>query len=357
MEKILVINPGSTSSKISVYHDETSLFVEKIEHSPEVIAQYNKIPDQYEMRKDLILNVLKQKGVDINELTAVVARGGLLPAVQAGAYRVNQDMVDQLRYNPVHEHASNLGAIIAFGIAELLGIPAYIYDPVTVDELKPIARVTGFPEIERIGIGHNLNMRAIAIKYAKSVDKPYNKLNLIVAHLGSGLTISLHNNGRMVDIVADDEGAFAPERSGGAPIAILGKYIINQGFDIKTYMHKIKRECGFKAHFGTMDAREIEDRIAKGDERAALVYEAFSYNVAKNIASLAAVIKGQVDAILLTGGIAYSKMTTDWITERVKFIAPVIIFPGENEMESLAQGTLRVLRGEEEAHTFVRKEV
>lgn len=357
MEKILVINPGSTSTKISVYQDEECLFVEKLEHEIEVINQYKNITDQYDWRKGLILDVLQAKGFDINELTAVVARGGLLPGVTSGAYRVNQDMIDQLKFKPKSPHASNLGAVIAQAIAGPLDIPAYIYDPVSVDEVQPVARVTGFPEIERFGVGHNLNMRAIANQYAKEVNKPYQDLNLIVSHLGSGVTTSLHHNGRMIDIVTDDEGAFSPERSGGLGVTILAKFLFESDYNYKTFIQRTKRNCGFQAYFGTMDARTIEGMIADGDKKAALVYEAFAYNVAKNIASLAAVVCGKVDAILLTGGIAYSKMTTDWITERVGFIAPVHLYPGENEMEALALGALRVQNGQEDAKSYVRQDI
>ncbi|MGI5892381.1 MAG: butyrate kinase [Bacillota bacterium] len=353
MEKILVINPGSTSTKIAVYNDETSQFVTKIKHDPGVIAKYENIADQFEMRKDLILNTLKEKNINIKKINAIVSRGGLLLGAQGGATRVNQDVVNALKNKPHSHHASNLGSMIALAIADPLGIPAYIYDPVTVDELKPIARVTGFPEIQRIGIGHNLNMRAIAQLYAKSINKPYTALNLIIAHLGSGVTVSLHENGRMVDIVADDEGSFSPERSGGAPVTKLGKLVIENKFNDKQFMQKIKRNCGFQAYFGTMDVREIEDRIASGDENAALVYEAFAYNVSKSIGQLAPVVSGKIDAILLTGGIAYSQKIVNWINQRVQFIAPVVLFPGENEMEALAFGALRVMRGEEEAHIYV----
>ncbi|MGI5892383.1 MAG: butyrate kinase [Bacillota bacterium] len=356
MEKILVINPGSTSTKIAVYNDDKPLFVEGIDHDQETIAQYKNIADQYEMRKNLILDVLKKNNVDIKDLTAVVARGGLLPPVQSGAYRVNQDMVDKLKYNPQNEHASNLGAIIAYAISEPLNIPSFVYDPVTVDELEPIARITGLPEMQRKGMGHNLNMRASAIKYAKSINKPYNQLTLIVAHLGGGITLTLHKNGRMIDMISDDEGPFSPERAGGLPVFQVAKMITSGGYDYKGFMSKIKNSGGLQGYFGVKDARAIEKMIAEGNEKAALVYEALALNVAKNIAKLAPVVNGQVDAIILTGGIAYSKMMTDWITQRVQFIAPVVVLAGENEMESLSHGALRVLRGEEEAHTFVRQD-
>lgn len=354
MERLLVINPGSTSTKIAVYYDTTPLFVKSIEHDPKEVSKYDAVVDQYEMRRDLILSVLAANDVLIRSLTAVVARGGLLPPVKSGAYEVNQDMVDQLRYNPQNEHASNLGAVIAYSISEEYEIPSFVYDPVTVDELEPIARITGLPEMERKGMGHNLNMRAAAMKYSKNVNRPYSELTLIVAHLGGGITLTLHKNGRMIDMISDDEGPFSPERAGGLPIFQVIKMATSEEYDYKKAMKKVKAQAGLNAYFGTTDAREIEKRIVAGDERTALIYEAMAHNVAKNIGKLAVVVSGKVDAIILTGGIAYSKMTTDWIKERVEFIAPVEIIAGENEMESLALGALRVLRGEEKARKFVK---
>ncbi|MGI6362001.1 MAG: butyrate kinase [Bacillota bacterium] len=353
MEKILVINPGSTSTKIAVYNDQDQVFVETIDHDPQELKKFKAVADQFEMRKELILNVVKNHNEDINKLTAVVARGGLLPPVKAGAYKVNMDMVDQLTHRPQNEHASNLGAIIAFAIAEPLKIPSFVYDPVTVDEMIPLVKITGLPEMERKGMGHNLNMRACAIKYAESIDKPYNELTVIVAHLGGGITFTLHHEGRMIDMISDDEGSFSPERAGGLPVFQVAKMITSKEYNYKTFMSKIKNEAGLQGWLGTKDAREVEKRIAGGDEKATLIYEALALNVAKSIAKLAPVVNGKVDAIILTGGIAYSKMITDWITEKSEFIAPVVVMAGENEMESLSSGALRVLNGQEKAHTFV----
>lgn len=354
MERLLVINPGSTSTKIAVYDNNTPLFIKSIEHDPKDLLKYDTIVEQYEMRRDLILSVLGENNVSMNSLTAVVARGGLLPPVKAGAYTVNQDMVDQLTYNPQNEHASNLGAVIAYDISQKQGISAYVYDPVTVDELEPIARITGLPEMQRKGMGHNLNMRAAAMKYSKKVNVPYSELTLIVVHLGGGITLTLHKNGRMIDMISDDEGPFSPERAGGLPIFQVIKMATSQGYDYKKAMKRVKSQAGLNAYFDTTDAREIEKKIADGDERAALIYEAMALNVAKNIGKLAVVVSGEVNAIILTGGIAYSDMITDWIEERVKFIAPVKVIAGENEMEALAFGALRVLRGEETARKFVK---
>ncbi len=353
---ILVINPGSTSTKIAVYDDDKPRFVEVIEHSREELSKYAEIADQYPMRKDTILSLLQAHGIDMKEINVIVARGGLLPPVKSGAYKVNEDMVYQLRYYPQNEHASNLGAIIAHSMAKDLGVEAYIYDSVTVDELEPIARVTGLPGMQRKGIGHSLNMRASAIKYAEEIGKPYDELTLLVAHLGGGITLSLHKHGRMIDMISDDEGPFSPERAGGLPIFQVIKMATSPGEDYKKMMKRVRSQGGLQAYFGTTDAREIEKLIEAGDEKAALIYEALAHNVAKNIGKLAVVVAGEIDAIILTGGIAHSAMLTDWIKKRVSFIAPVKVFPGEREMEALALGALRVTKGLEKAREFVSED-
>lgn len=349
---ILAVNPGSTSTKIAFYEDENRLWSRSIEHSRESLAAYPSVYDQFEMRKELVLSAIEDEGVAPSDLSAVVGRGGLLPPVHAGAYRVNELMIETLRERPVNEHASNLGAAIADAIARPLGIPAFIYDPVTVDEMEPIARITGLPEMRRPGQGHNLNMRAAALRYASGESKEYKNLNLIVAHLGGGITLSLHRNGRMIDMISDDEGPFSPERAGGLPGFQLIRMATSGQYDYQTLMKKVQRQGGITAHLGTSDIREVERKIDEGDEKAALILEAMAHNVAKNIGKLAVVVRGEVDAIILTGGIAASKRIVDWIEERVAFIAPVAVFPGENEMEALALGALRVLRGEERADEY-----
>jgi len=354
MHKILVINPGSTSTKIAVYEDKKSLFVESIEHTQTEMSKFPNIISQYEMREKLILEVVKKYHIELNSLSAVVARGGLLPPVKSGAYEVTDDMVWQLTYAPQNEHASNLGAVISDAISKSTGIPAYIYDPVTVDELEPIARITGLPEMERKGMGHNLNMRATAMKYAEKINRPYEELTLIVSHLGGGITESLHKNGRMIDMISDDEGSFSPERAGGLPIFQVIKMATSEGQNYKSMMKKVRNQGGLMGYFGVTDTRLIEERADSGDEKAALILEAMAHNVAKNIGKLAVVVSGKVDAILLTGGIAYSEKITGWIRERVEFIGPVVVIPGENEMESLAMGALRVLNGEEKANKFTK---
>ncbi|UQZ89750.1 butyrate kinase [Deltaproteobacteria bacterium Smac51] len=353
MYKILAINPGSTSTKIALYEDENRIFIQNLEHDPASLSEFETVYDQFEMRLAVVREALVASGIsrEQRQLAAVVGRGGLLPPVESGAYEVNQAMIDQLRYRPGLEHASNLGAPLAKALADLGRVKAYVYDPVTVDEMIPVVRITGLPEMLRKSQGHNLNMRASAIRYARETNRDYHSLTLIAVHLGGGITMSLHHNGRMIDMISDDEGPFSPERAGGLPGFQLVDMMAASGGDKKAAMHKW-RHSGLLAHCGTTDAREIEDRIEDGDVQAALVYEAMALNVAKNVAKLSVVVSGDVDAIILTGGLAYSELLTKWITERVKFIAPVILMPGENEMESLALGALRVLRGEEVAKTF-----
>lgn len=348
--KILAINPGSTSTKIAVYEDTKEICKKNIEHSNEVIERYSGISEQYEMRYKAIIEFLKEINFDIKELSAVVGRGGLLPPVKSGAYRVNAAMVDRLKFRPLVEHASNLGGIIAFEIAESLDIPSYIYDSVAVDEFQDIARISGLAEIERKSFSHALNMRATAIKVAEGLGKPYSDLNLIVAHLGGGISISVHNKGKMIDIVSDDEGPFSPERSGRVPCKDLVSMCYEN--DKNTMKKKLRGKGGLVSYLETNSALEVEERIKNGDEDARLVYEAMAYQIAKGIGELATVVEGNVDKVVITGGIAYSQLITGWVKKRVEFIAPVEIVPGENELESLALGTLRVLKGEEAAREY-----
>ncbi len=349
---ILAINPGSTSTKIAFYQDENQVWSESVSHSADELKVFPAIYDQYKMREQLVLDTVRQQGTDINTLSAVVGRGGLLPPVKSGAYEVNQTMLDTLRDRPVNEHASNLGAVLAFSIAHPLGIPAYIYDPVTVDEMDEIAHITGLKEMRRVGMGHNLNMRAAAIKFADEQGKPYNEMNILVAHLGGGITLSIHSQGRIIDMISDDEGPFSPERAGGLPGFQVIKMATSGEYDYRAMMKKVQRQGGLMAYFGTSDTRDIEAMIQDGNENAKLIMEAMAYNIAKNIAKLSVAVYGKVDGIVLTGGIAYLKRITNWIEERVKFIAPVTVLPGENEMASLALGTLRVLRNEEKARIY-----
>lgn len=356
MEKLLIINPGSTSTKIAVYEDETQIFVKSISHSADVMAKYHSIVDQFEFRKEMILDTLVEMGVGLNSLTAVVARGGLLPPVKAGAYQVNEDMVWQLKNKPVQEHASNLGAVIAATIADPLGIPAFVYDGVTVDEMWPILKHTGLKELQRKGIGHNLNTRAAAMRYAREHGKTYKDCKLIVVHLGGGISITLQYGGRVADIINDDDGPFAPERAGKLPVQAFTKWYATTDYTPKEMLKILKSRGGIVSHLGVNDTREVEKMIAEGNDYAKEIYDAMAISTSRCIGEEACVVAGDVEAIVLTGGIAYSEYFTNEIKKHVEWIAPVVIYPGENEMESLALGGLRVLRGQETAHTFVRQE-
>ncbi len=351
--KILAINPGSTSTKIALYENEKEVFCKTLEHPIAELEKYKKVQDQFEMRKDVVLSFLKENGYDVNDLAAVVGIGGMLPPVKSGAYRVNEVMVDRLKNNPIIEHASNLGALIAYEIASSIGIPSYIYDSVRVDELKDIARISGMPDLLRSSTSHALNSRAMAMRVAKKYGKKYSDMNFIVAHLGGGISLSVHEKGRMVDIIADDEGPFSPERAGRVPCKALIDLCYSGNYDKAAMNKKLRGNGGIKAYLNTVDARVVENMINDGDEYAKLIYEAMAYQIAKGIGELATVVGGGVDVIIITGGIAYSKMMTSWIKKRVEFIATVEIMPGENEMESLALGTLRVLNGEEIARDYV----
>lgn len=357
MEKLLIINPGSTSTKIALYDGDNQVFVKSISHSAEEVSKYAKVADQYTWRCELVLKALAEAGVATSDLTAVISRGGMLPPVETGAYAVNEDMVWQLINRPRNEHASSLGALIAYEISKKEGIPSYIYDCVTSDEMIPLTKLSGHPLFPRNSMGHHLNMRAAGMRYTRESGKTYGDLSLIIAHLGGGISVSAHLNGKTIDICNDENGAFSPERTGALPCPPLVKAAYSGQYSKESLLRLMKSQGGLVAYLGTNDSREVEKKISSGDEYAKLVYEAMALGVSKCIGEEAALLSGRVDAILLTGGIAYSKMFTDMIAERVKFIAPVTVYAGENEMLSLALGGLRVLRGEEAAKIFHRKEI
>jgi len=351
MSLILAINPGSTSTKIAVYQDEAEVFIRNLKHTEEDLKPYEKIKDQFQFRKMMIMDVLKENHIELSSLDVVVGRGGLINPVESGAYLVNEELRERLKY-PLTEHASNLGGLIAFEIGKEYSIPAYIYDSVAVDEMEDISRITGLPEIERPSLSHALNMRAVSMEAAKKIGGNYNEYNFIVAHLGGGITLSVHKKGKIVDIVSDDEGPMSPERAGNIPTRWLIDLIFRNDFDKAKANAYLRGNAGLKGYLGTANAIEIEDMIKNGNEKAKLLFEAMALQVAKYIAQLSAVVNGEVDRIILTGGIAYSKLFTDMVEKRVKFIAPIEIIAGENEMRSLAYGALRVLRGEESAKEY-----
>lgn len=352
--RLLIINPGSTSTKFGVYEDENPLIIETLRHSSEEIGKYSSIYEQFNFRKVAILNVLKDKAFDISTLDAVVGRGGLLKPIEGGTYRVDDLMLNDLKIGVMGQHASNLGGIIANEIARNLSIPAYIVDPVVVDEMEDLARISGIPEIERKSIFHALNQKAVAKRYAKEINKKYDDINTIVAHMGGGVSVGAHKKGRVVDVnnALDGEGPFSPERSGGLPIGDLVKLCYSGRYTHDEIKKMITGKGGYVAHYNTNDAKVVEDAVISGDKKAELLQNAMAYQVAKEIGKCAAVLCGKVDAIILTGGIAYGKEIVDRIKERVEFIAPVVVYPGEDELLALAEGGLRVLKGEEQAKEY-----
>lgn len=354
MFRILAINPGSTSTKIAVFEDETPLFTEVIHHDAQELAKYIRIFDQYPLRRDAVLNALQRHAISITSLHAVVGRGGLLRPIESGTYLVNERMLADLQAPKEREHASNLGAVIAHEIAVQAGISAYIVDPVCVDEFDDIARISGLPEIERKSLSHALNMKAMGRRAGKELGKPYHELNLVIAHMGGGISVSAHRKGRMVDVnqALDGTGPFSPERAGGLPVGDLVRMCYSGKYTYEQMMRKIVGQGGLVAHLGTNNAAEVERRILAGDAHARLVYEAMAYQIAKEIGLAATVLYGQVDAIVLTGGLAHSEMLINWIRPRVEWIAPVLVYPGEDELLAMTQGVLRVLRGEEPAKEY-----
>ena len=350
--RVLAINPGSTSTKFAVYDGENQVFANTLNHSVEELSHFKSIMDQFEMRKKEIEKALEKNHIELKSINAVVGRCGGLPPVKSGAYLINEEMIDRLTNRPTLDHASNLGATISYSIANEIGINSYIYDPVCVDESDDIAKVSGLKGLDRVCLTHALNTRAMAIKYAKMNNKNYTDLNLIVAHLGGGISLNIHEKGKIVDFVSDDEGPFSPERAGRLPSKILVDLCYSGKYTHKEMVKNVRGKGGIVSYLNTVDAREVEDRISKGDEYAKLIYDALALQVAKSIGELATVVNGDVDAIIITGGIAYSKYMSESISKRVKFIAPVEILAGENELEALAFGALRVLKGEEEATIY-----
>lgn len=350
--KILSINPGSTSTKIALYEDEQQIFSENIEYNHGELDGYNEILDQLDYRTETLKAVLDKHGVNCEELAGVVGRGGLFPNMKAGGYRVTEALKDVVRNGQASPHASNLGAFLADAIAAPLGIPAYVYDAVTSDELQELAIITGMPDVRRQSMCHVLNQKAQARKVAEKYGKKYEDLRLIVAHLGGGISLGAHVGGKIIDVVRDDDGPFSPERAGSIPLLYIIDQCYSGKYEKKEMIKRVRGQGGLKAYLGTSDCRQIEQMIADGDEQAKLLYEAQAYQIAKGIGVLTTVLKGDIDYIVLTGGVAYSKMLTEMIIDRVKFAAPVEVMPGENEMEALAFGALRMLKGEEEAQEY-----
>lgn len=357
MENILIlaINPGSTSTKIAVFENKEQIFTKNIQHSNEELAPYKKITDQFEFRKDVITRVLKDEGINMDDIRIVMGRGGLVRPIPSGVYRVNDKMKQDLMNSPLGEHASNLGGLIADHIAtELPHAQAYIANPVVVDELEEVARISGHPQFRRRSVFHALNQKATARRHAELQNKKYEEINLIVAHIGGGVSVGAHRKGRVVDVnhAIGGEGPFSPERSGTLPVIELVKYCFSGEKTFEEVKKMLIGQGGLTAYLGTNSAYEVEQMVTKGDEKATLIYDAMAYQVSKTIGEMAAVLEGDIDGILITGGVAYDKWFCERIRQRVHRFAPVYIYPGENEMEALAMNGYRVIRGENEVKEY-----
>jgi butyrate kinase len=349
IHRILVINPGSTSTKIGVFRNEKPRFLKSIVHSAEDLKTFQKISDQYEYRRNIILDELNKAEVKLNEITAVIGRGGLVKPIESGVYEINARLKEDLRRGILGEHASNLGGLIADEIAKTLpAARAFIADPVVVDELQPVARISGHPKFERISIFHALNHKAVAKVYAKFLEKEYEDLNLIVAHMGGGVTVAAHQNGRVIDVNQglDGDGPFSPERSGTLPVGALATLCFSGEYTLEDVKKMITGNGGYVAYLGTNDAYTVEIMAAKGNKKAQLIQEALAYQIGKEIGAMSAVMKGKVDAIILTGGVAHNTWIVDYIKTMVAHIAKIVVYPGEDEMKTLAMNALYVMRGD-----------
>ncbi|WP_196001004.1 butyrate kinase [Clostridium sp. 1001271B_151109_B4] len=352
--KLLIINPGSTSTKIGVYSGEKEVLVETLRHSSDEIAKYDTIFDQKSFRKEVIMNILKENNIDVNSLDAIVGRGGMLRPIPGGTYEVTDNLLEDLKVGVSGQHASNLGGILANEIAKEVGIRSFIVDPVVVDELQDVARISGIPELPRRSIFHALNQKAVAKRYARENGKAYDDLNLVVVHMGGGVSVAAHKDGLVIDVnnTLDGDGPFSPERAGSVPVGDLVKLCFSGKYTQAEVYNKIVGKGGYVAYLNTNDARDVLKAREEGDEYASLIFDAFIYQVSKAIGEMSTVLNGKVDQIILTGGIAYSAVVVKEIKKRVKWISDITVYPGEDELLALAQGAIRVLDGEEEAKIY-----
>jgi len=352
--RILVINPGGTSTKIAVFDNQQPILRKTIDHPDSEVIAFNKVFDEFPYRKDTILSTLNEAGISVDSLNAVAGRGGLLKPIEGGTYAVNESMIKDVKQAINGEHASNLGCVLAKEIGDSVGVPSYVVDPVSVDEFDPQSRITGMVEIEKASWLHALNQKAVGRQIAQDLGRKYDDCNFIVCHLGSGISIAAHKKGKMVDGGGGRvDGPFSPERSGALPAYPLIQLCYSGQYTYKEMVRKVSNVGGMFGYLGTKDSREIEARIEKGDSKAELVYDAFITQIAKDVGSYAAVLEGDVDRIILTGGISHSKRVVEGVRKRVGFIAPVEVVAGEMEMEALALGVMRVLNKEESTKLYI----
>lgn len=354
---ILVINTGGTSTKVGLFDKNKPIVVENIKHPDEDLAPFPDINSQKEFRENILLNWLKEQGIDLanpdGRIAAVAARGGLLRPLDSGTYVVNSTMINDLREAQRGLHASHLSAQLGLSIAQKAGVTCYIVDPISVDEYEPVARYSGHKLFERISLSHALNMKAVAKRFAKEKKLDYKKTVLIVVHLGSGISVSIHKDGRMIDgLNSSEEGAFSPDRSGGLPTLQVARYCLENNLHFKEFSKMIFGNGGLNSYLGTKDFLKITEMVENGDEEANSVVQAMAYQTAKEVGALATVNNGKIDYILVTGGMAHASTFVDMIKQRIEFIAPVLLYPGEDEMEALAEGVCRVLDNEEEAKIY-----
>ena len=357
--RILVINPGSTTTKIAIYENSICIYLKTIHHSIDDLSVYQSITDQFIFRKNCIMQQLNNEGFALEDINVVIGRGGLTYPLESGVYLVNELMVKHCREGVMGIHASNLGSMIAFDLSrEHAGMIPLIADPVVVDEMDGIARVSGHPMFTRRSIFHALNQKAVARQHAMKVGQPYEDLDLIVVHLGGGISVGVHQHGRVIDVnnALDGEGPFSPERSGSLPVGDLVKLCFSGQHTYQEIMSMISGNGGYVAYLGTNDAREVEIAVKKGDEKATFYHEAMAYQIAKYIGEMATVLKGRIDGILITGGIAFDRRLMSLIRERVEFIAPVSVYAGQDELKALAMNALMVARGEVEPREYDRTE-
>lgn len=346
--RILVINPGSTSTRVAVYQDDELLFAESHSHSSEELSRFERLIDQLDMRRAVVREALRKHDVDVSSLSAVACRGGRLKPVASGTYLVNQRMIDDARRGLQGDHASNLACIIGYEISQEAGVESYVVDPVSVDELDDVARICGLRQIQRNSLSHALNMKAVARRASADLGRSYDRCRIIVAHIGGGGSVSAHAGGKMIDINnCDKEGPFSAERAGAIPSLDLVDLCFSGEYSHDEVVRMLVGGGGLMSHLGTKDAREIERRIDAGDRHAELIYDAMIYGFSKAIGSMAAVLSGDVDVMAITGGMAHSQRVTEGITKRVGFVAPVRVYPGEDELDALALGVLSVLGNEE----------
>lgn len=353
--RILAVNPGSTSTKISIFENEKEVWSHKLAHSTEELEPYGtNIFDQYSFRYNVIVSAMEEAGYPVESLNGAVGRGGLVKPIPGGTYLVEEKLLKDLKKGILGQHASNLGGPIAHEIARQAGCDAYIVDPVVVDEMAPLARYTGNPALSRRSIFHALNQKAVARKTAEELGREYDQCNFVVVHLGGGISVGAHRKGQVVDVnnALDGDGPFTPERSGGLPAGDLARLCFSGEYTLADIKKMIKGSGGIVAYLGTNDMMKVENEVERGNTGWLEVYRAMAYQIAKEIGAMSVVMSGRVDAIIITGGIAYDKKFVAWIEEMVSFIAPVKVYPGEMEMEALALGALRVLQGKEEPRTY-----